>query len=458
MKGYQIMALLLRNVRCVVTCDENDTVYEKVDIYCVDGIIRAIGKDLDVAAEQVVNCTDMLCYPGLVNTHHHFYRLFSRNLPKVQGMRLFDQLTSLYEIWKRLDPDTLYLSSRCVLALLLKSGCTTACDHHDVFPGEDGHAILDAQFSAADEMGVRFCAARGSMDFSKKDGGLPPDGIVQTTEAILRDSRMAAEKYHDPSFGAMHRVALAPCSPFSASADLYRESAALARALGVRLHTHLCETREEENFTLTAFKMRPLAYLQSLGFIGEDVWYAHAVHLNDDELQLLADTGTAVAHCPTSNMKLGSGIARIPDMLRLGIPVSLGMDGAASSDGGDMIRELRMAYLLGRVTYRENAPSAYECLKMATLGGARTLGRDDIGSIAVGKCADMFLIDKKRLDILGAAYSPRTMLAVVGLSGAVDCTIVNGRVVVQEGQVTALDEQQLFEQSHLKIKEYLGIL
>ncbi len=451
------MALLLRNVRCVVSCDDADTVYEKVDIFIEDGVIRSIGRDLDVAAERVINCSNYLCYPGLVNTHHHFYQLFSRNLPQVQGMRLFDWLTTLYGIWKNLDAELVHLSSACALTLLAKSGCTTAFDHHYVFPQNHSIDFLDAQFSAADETGMRMVASRGSMNLSKKDGGLPPDSVVQTTSTILSDSRDAVEKYHDPSFGAMHQVALAPCSPFSASSDLYRESAALARSLGVRLHTHLCETKDEEHFTMTAFGMRPLAYMQSLGFVGEDVWVAHGIHFTDEELDVLASTGTAVAHCPVSNMKLASGVARIPDMLARGIPVSIAVDGSASNDGSDLLSEMRAGYLLSRVIYGERAPSAYDYLKMATVGGARTLGRDDIGSIAVGKCADLFLIDKRRLDLIGAAYSPKTMLAAVGLSGAVDYTIVGGEVVVEDRRMKRIDEDALFEASHRRVKSYLDV-
>ena len=452
------MTLLLKNLKAVVTCDKEDTILHDADIFCEDGRIAAIGKGLQKAADRVIDGTNLLCYPGLVNTHHHFYQIFSRNLPQVQGLQLFDWLTALYTVWQNLDAELIYLSSQCALAALMKSGCTTAFDHHYVFPGNSSPDLLDAQFAAADAVGARMHASRGSMNLSKKDGGLPPDSVVQTTDAILKDSQAAVEKYHQTGFGAMRQVALAPCSPFSASSDLYRESAKLARELGVRLHTHLCETKDEEDYTLSRFGMRPLAYMESLGFIGSDVWYAHGIHFNDEELQLLADTGAGVAHCPASNMKLASGAARIPDMLRLGIPVSLAVDGSASNDGSDLLQELRLGYLLGRVIYGDNAPSAYDYLKIATNGGARALGREDIGSVEVGKCADLFLIDSTRLELVGSSYAPASLPAAVGFSGAVDYTIVGGRVTVENGRLTAVDEEKLYAQSERKIKEYLSRL
>ena len=452
------MTLLLKNLRSVVTCDADNLVLGGVDILCENGVITDIGKKLQKTADRVIDGTHLLCYPGLVNTHHHFYQIFSRNLPQVQGLQLFDWLTALYTIWERLDPELVYLSSQCALAALMKSGCTTAFDHHYVFPGASSLDLLDAQFSAADALGARMAASRGSMNLSQKEGGLPPDSVVQTTDAILKDSQAAVEKYHDRSFGAMHTVALAPCSPFSASSDLYRESAKLARELGVCLHTHLCETLDEENYTLSAFGMRPLDYMQSLGFIGSDVWYPHGIHFNDEELKVLADTGTGVAHCPASNMKLASGAARIPDMLRLGVPVSLAVDGSASNDGSDLLQELRLGYLLGRVIYGDDAPTAYDYLKIATNGGARVLGRSDIGSIEIGKCADLFMVDSRRLDIVGASYSPENLPAAVGFSGAADYTVVNGEVTVENGRLTMIDEEKLAFDSERKIKEYLGLI
>ena len=450
------MALLLRNVRCIVSCDENDTLYERVDVFCENGVIKQIGKDLDVAAEKVINCSNMLCYPGLINTHHHMCQFFSRNLPKTQRMELFDWLTYLYDIWKNMDREVVSLSSKCALAELAKSGCTTSVDHHYVFLNSSSE-FLDAQFEAADLLKMRLYALRGSMNLSRKDGGLPPDSVVQTTDEILRDSINVIEKYNDNSFGSMRNIGLAPCSPFCADADLYRQTAYLAREAGVRLHTHLCETKDEEHYTKTAFNMRPLEYMQSLDFIGKDVWYAHAIHLNDDELDLIKNTKTSISHCPTSNMKLGSGVARIPEMIKRGINVSLGVDGSASNDGSNMIYEMRNGYLLSRVIYGKAAPDAYDFLKMATCGGAKAIGRDDIGSIEVGKCADMFLIDKRKVELVGATYSPKTMLACVGLNSPVDYTIVNGEVILEEGRLKNIDEEELFYQAHKKTKDFLNL-
>jgi cytosine/adenosine deaminase-related metal-dependent hydrolase len=454
-KMFSMASLLIRNLKTLVTCDDSDTVLEAADLYAQDGVIRALGPRLPQTADKTIDGTHLICYPGLINTHHHLYQIFSRNLPQVQNLELFDWLTALYGIWKGLDEEIVRLSTLTGCAELLKHGCTTCFDHHYVFPRGCGD-LLGAQFAAADAMGIRMHASRGSMDLSRKDGGLPPDSVVQTVDEILRDSVRCIEAYHDPSFGSMHQVALAPCSPFSVSSELLRQSAALARQYHVRLHTHVAETKDEERFTLEKFRMRPLEYLASLGWTGPDVWYAHGIHFNDEELRELARTGTGIAHCPISNMKLSSGVARIPEMLKAGVPVGLAVDGSASNDGSSLMEELRVCYLMHRLTSGAAAPDGYSVLKMATRGSAKLLGRDDLGQLAVGKCADLFLVDSRRLELVGGLYDPKAALATVGLRGPVDCTVVNGRIVVQDGRLVTADETEIAEAANRKCAEYLA--
>ena len=446
--------LLIKNIRCLVSCDDNDSVAENVNLFCKDGVIEYIGTEI-FPADEVIDASNMALYPGLVNTHHHLYQMFSRNLPEVQKMELFPWLKTLYEIWKNLNEEVVYHSSLAGMSDLVKNGCTTILDHHYVFPKDSGD-LPAAQFAAADTLGVRFHATRGSMDLSVKDGGLPPDSVVQSIDEILRDSMQIAEKYHDPSPYAMHRVALAPCSPFSVTGELLRQSALLARNMGLRLHTHLAETKDEESFTLEAFGMRPLAYMESLGWLGSDVWYAHGIHFNDEELRVLAETGTGVAHCPISNMKLSSGVARVPEMLELGVPVGLAVDGSASNDGSNLLEEMRVCYLLHRLTSGAAAPSGYDVLKMTTRGSARLLGRDDIGSIEVGKAADFFLLDLSRFELAGTQFDPASLLCTVGVKGAVDYTIVNGRVAVREGRLCGIDEHTEAEKANKAVQKYLN--
>ena len=448
--------LLIRNIRALVSCDDRDTVYENADLYAEDGKIVAIGQSLDKKADETIDGSSMLCYPGLVNTHHHLYQQFSRNLPQVQNMELFDWLKTLYEIWKNLNEDVIYYSSLTGLGELLKHGCTTCFDHHYVFPAGAGD-LLGAQFEAASTLVTRMHCSRGSMDLSVKDGGLPPDSVVQTVDEIMEDSARVIEKYHDASFGSMRQVALAPCSPFSVSAELLKQSAILARQLKVRLHTHLCETKDEENYMLDREGMRPLAFMETLGWVGRDVWYAHGIHFNEDELKLLAETGTGVCHCPISNMKLSSGVARVPEMLKLGVPVGLGVDGSASNDGSSLMEELRVAFLLHRLTSSRNAPSGYDILKMATRGSARLLGRSDIGSLEAGKCCDLFMVDSRRLELVGACFDPKSVLATVGVRGPVNVTVVNGQVVVRDGRLVTVDEAEIAAKAQQVCARYLGL-
>lgn len=434
------MSILVKNIKNLVTCDENDNVFENVNLYIEDGVIKYIGKE-DRNADEVIDASNMNVYPGLINTHHHLYQTFSRNLPQVQNMELFDWLTTLYEIWKNLDEDIIQSSSIVGMGELMKNGCTTCFDHHYVFPNTATEKLIDMQFDTASKLGIRMHASRGSMSLSKKDGGLPPDSVVQTTDEILKDSERLINKYHDPNFNSMRQIALAPCSPFSVTGDLMKESAKLARQYNVRLHTHLAETNDEEDFIIENFGMRPLEYMDSLGWVGSDVWYAHGIHFNDDELKVLAKTQTGVAHCPISNMKLSSGIARIPEMLELGVPVGLAVDGSASNDGSNLLEEIRVAYLLHRLNSSTKAPSGYDILKIATAGSAKILGRNDIGSLEVGKAGDLFMVDTNRLELVGTQEDPKSVLGTVGLKSPVDYTIVNGKVVVENGKLKNIDEE-----------------
>ena len=447
---------MIRNIRWLVTCNDQNEVLENVSMLVRDGVIVQIGQIGDIKVDEVIDGTDMILYPGLINTHHHLYQTFSRNLPQVQHMELFPWLKYLYEIWKNLEEENIYYSSMTGMGELLKSGCTTILDHHYVFPQGKSDRFLDVQFAAADELGVRFHATRGSMDLSVKDGGLPPDSVVQTVDKIMYDSEAAVKKFHDPSRYAMRQVALAPCSPFSVSEELLRQTAIVARQLGVRMHTHLAETKDEERYLLERLGMRPLEYMESLGWIGEDVWYAHGIHFTDEELQRMARTKTGVAHCPISNMKLSSGIAQIPRMMELGVPVGLAVDGSASNDGSNMLEELRVGYLLHRLNNSVTAPTGADLLKIATRGSASVLGRDDLGYLAPGMAADFFMINSNRLEMIGTLQDVAAMPATVGFKGSVDYTVVNGRVVVKDGKLVNVDEDKLVREANRSVQAYLN--
>jgi len=447
-------SLLIKNIRYLVTNDENGSVLRDVSLFIRDGAIVSIGKDAP-EADEAIDAGRMVVYPGLINAHHHLYQIFTRNLPQVQNMELFEWLRTLYEIWKHLDGEAIICSSAVGLGELLKTGCTTCFDHHYVFPSARSSGFLDMQFEAADLLGIRMHASRGSMSLSKKDGGLPPDSVVQTTEEILKDSERAVKKYHDPKPYSMRQVALAPCSPFSVTPELMKETAALARLLKVRLHTHLAETKDEAAFVQARFGMTPLELMQSLGWVGSDVWYAHGIYFSSEELELLAKTGTGVCHCPVSNMKLSSGVANISKMLKLGVPVGLGVDGSASNDGSNMLEEIRVAYLLHRLKDGAQAPSGAEILRMATSGSARLLGRNDLGELSVGMAGDLFMINADRLELTAALSDPAAFLATVGFKGSVDYTVVNGKVVVRDGHLVRTDEEKLSARANECWKKYM---
>jgi cytosine/adenosine deaminase-related metal-dependent hydrolase len=438
---------LIKNAKAIVTVDNNDSIFYDGCILIEDNVITYVGNEKK-EADNVIDACGCYVYPGLINTHHHLYQTFTRNLPKVQSMELFEWLVTLYEIWRGLNNDCIYYSTLTGVGELAKYGCTTCMDHHYVFPKAESDEFIDQQFQAADKIGVRFHATRGSMSRGKSDGGLPPDDLVQSVDKILSDSERLVKKYHDYSKYALHEVSLAPCSPFSVTTELLKESAVLARSLGVRLHTHLCETMDEEKYCLETVGMRPLEYMQECGWVGPDVWFAHGIYFSDEELKTLAQTGTGVAHCPVSNMKLASGVCRIPDMIALHVPVGLAVDGSASNDCSNLIAEIRSSYLVNRLTYSHKAPTGYDILKLATVGSAKVLGRNDIGSLEVGKAADLFMIDVDIMELAGTYLDPANLLGTVGYCRPAKMVMVNGKVIVKDGRLIGIDEKQVFDKSN----------
>lgn len=384
----------------------------------------------------------------MVNTHHHFYQTMTRNHPAVQNAKLFDWLTFLYDVWKYVDEKTVYYSSMLAMAELAKTGCTLTTDHHYLYPRSFGADLMGLQFEAADMIGMRFSPTRGSMSLSKKDGGLPPDSVVQTEDVILADSERVIATYHDPSPFAMHKVALAPCSPFTVTKDLMRETARLARAHDVRLHTHLCETADENDFCLQMYGMRPVALMEECELIGSDVWYAHGIFFNDDELKLLKETGSHIAHCPSSNMRLGSGICRVREMLDMGINVGVAVDGSASNDSSDMLAEVRQALLLQRVHYGSDGLKTAEAFTMATEGGAKMLNFNKVGRLEEGWAADLAIFDVSTLPYAGAQSDPVASLIFCGTDHNTDYTIINGTVVVDQGRLVGFDEDELAKKAN----------
>lgn len=437
--------LLAKNATLVASMDDADTRWPNGGIFAVDNEIRGIGptSELPTEADTVIDASGMLLMPGMVNTHHHFVQTLTRNVPAAQDASLFNWLVTLYPIWARLTPEAVYVSAKIAMAELIMSGCTTSSDHTYIWPNG---SRLDDQVRAAREMGFRFHAARGSMSVGESQGGLPPDSVVEDEEAILRDSRRAIEEYHDPSRYAMLRIVLAPCSPFTVSPELMRGSIELARSYGVHSHTHLAETKDEEVYCLEKFGCTPVQLAQNLGWMGADVWHAHMVHPHDDEIPTLGSTRTGVAHCPTSNMRLASGVAPLRPMLDAGARVGLGVDGSASNDGSHMLAEARQALLLHRVAEGPAALTALDVLKLATRGGAQVLGRDDIGYLAPGMAADFI---GYRLDTLGlaggAVHDPLASL-IFCQPPNVDLSVINGKIIVQEGRFLTVDLPPLIEQ------------
>jgi 8-oxoguanine deaminase len=434
--------LLLKNCFCIKPAGGIASI-EGQDIL-VDGThISRIDRNIEIGPDtRTIDCSHHVVLPGFVNTHHHFYQTLTRNIPAVQNAKLFTWLKHLYEVWKNIDDEAVYTSSLLAMAELLKTGCTCSTDHHYLYPRSAGD-FMALQFSAADAVGMRFSPTRGSMSLSKKDGGLPPDTVVQDEETILADCERVIAKYHDPAPAAMRKIALAPCSPFSVTEELMRETAALARSNGVMLHTHLAETADENTFCEKNFGIRPLELMERCDFLGKDVFYAHGIHFTDEELKLLLETDTRIAHCPSSNMRLGSGICRVREMLDMGITVSLAVDGSASNDSSDFLGEMRQALLLQRVRYGSAGITADEVLKIATENGAQVLGFGNVGRIEPGFAADLAVFDVDSLEYAGSRSDPAASLLFCGYNHGAEYVVCNGKVVVDSGVIPGIDEEKL---------------
>ncbi len=457
--------LLIKNAY-IATMDDHQREIPDGGLFIRGGVIEKVGpmEALPKEADEVLDLKGHIVLPGLVNTHHHFYQTLTRAVRPAQDANLFNWLTTLYPIWARLTPQDIFTSTQTALSELALSGCTTASDHLYLFPNG---SRLDDEIHAALEIGVRLHASRGSMSLGQSQGGLPPDSVVDKEDAILKDSQRLIETYHHAGQGAMTQIVLAPCSPFSVTGELMRESARMARHYGVHLHTHLAETEDEEQFCLQKFGHRPVGYMQEVGWVGEDVWFAHAVWVNEAEIRVFAEHHCGVAHCPTSNMRLASGIAPLREYRAAGVNVGLGVDGSASNDGSHLLAEVRQAMLLSRV--REgitgfslsNDPerklmTAREALWLGTRGGAAVLGRKDIGSLEAGRCADFFAINLNRLDYAGGMVHDPVSAVVFCQPVKVDYTVVGGNFIVKEGHLVTVDEGKLVERHNQAARRLLA--
>lgn len=445
---------LIRDLDHILTMEPGRPVFGPGDVWIDGARISAIhapgetGRPGPDRADRVIDGTGKVALPGLVNTHHHFFQTLTRNVPIAQEAELFEWLVRHYPIWRGITGDMVDASARSAMGELLLSGCTTTTDHHYLFPAGAPKDLIDRQVRAAAELGIRFHPTRGSMEMGASRGGLPPDDVVETLEDVTRDYARVIDAFHDPSPLSMCRVALAPCAPFNVSEALMTETASIARRHGLRLHTHLGETRDEIDYCLEHFGCRPYAYARRLGWTEGDVWFAHAVTFDEDEIADMGRRGVGVAHCPSSNLRLGSGVAPIRAMLEAGVPVGLGVDGSASNDSSNMLGEVRQGLLVHRLGARASWLRAEDVLRIATTGGAAVLGRDDVGMLRAGLAADVVLVDFDQVCYSGTKHDPLAALVFNQSLRPVHTTIVNGRVVVSEGRLLTADEHTIARHMH----------
>jgi cytosine/adenosine deaminase-related metal-dependent hydrolase len=456
--------MLVKNATVLATMDADRREIPGGGLFLRDGKIERVGPtaDLPAEADEVLDLAGHVVLPGLVNTHHHLYQTLFRVVPAAEDGNVFNWLETLYTMWARMTPPAIQVATQVGLAELALTGCTTAFDHSYVFPNG---CRVDDQIPVARDLGMRFHVSRGSMSLGRSRGGLPPDSCVEDEEAILKDCRRVIEAYHDPEPGAMTRIVLAPCSPFSVTPDLMKESARMARAYKVHLHTHLAESLDEERYTTKNFGVRPVGLMEKLDWVGDDVWFAHAVHINDDEIGTFARTGCGVAHCPSSNMRLASGFAPVWKYRKAGVRTGLGVDGSSSNDSSHMLAEARMAMLLARtlLSLTPGGPpaekpywmSARDVLEMGTRGGAAVLGRDDIGSLEPGKCADFFAIKLDRIEYAGGLHDP-VAATIFCAPVRADYTVIDGRVIVDRGRITTLDLPRVIEEQNRIARELVN--
>ena len=451
--------IVLKNALMIATMDNSNRTLENCDLEISGNTVSKIAPKISFDNAEIIDCTGKLVLPGFINTHHHFYQTFTRNLKAAQNAELFPWLVYHYNIWKKITMEGIYQSSRLAMSELLLTGCTTAADHLYLVPKKYQKNCVEyfgQQVRAAKEVGIRFHLARGSMSLGVSQGGLPPDDVVQDEASILKSSEEIIDKYHDDSKFSMLRVFLAPCSPFSVTSALMKESAKLAREKKVFLHTHLCETKDEEIFALKKYGKRPFELMEDFQWVGSDVWYAHGIYFNEREITEIGRTKTGIAHCPTSNMRLGSGIAEIPKLLEVGARVGLGVDGSASADSSNMLRELKHSLLVHRIGTGVSSMPAYQVFKMATQGGAEILGRTDTGSLELGKAADIAIFDMNKLDYVGALHDPLAALLFCGTQDRADIVIVNGKIVVKDKKLVNIDEKEIIKEASEEAKKLLS--